>query len=43
MRLPCEVDADKVQADFNNGVLKVTLPKSPEVEAKTKKISVKAH
>lgn len=33
---------DKVEATFTNGVLEVTLPKAPEVEAKTKKIEVKA-
>lgn len=43
MRLPCEVESDKVNAEFKNGVLKVTLPKSPGVEAKTKKIPVKGN
>ena len=43
MRLLCEVDSEKVQAEFKNGVLTITLPKSPEAEAKTKKISIKAH
>jgi len=37
-----EVLPDKVEATFTNGVLEVTLPKAPEVEAKTKKIEVKA-
>ena len=36
------VDADKIVADFDNGVLKVTLPKSEKVKAKGKKISVMA-
>lgn len=36
------VDADKIVADFDNGVLKVTLPKSEKVKAKGKKISVVA-
>ena len=43
MRLPCEVEAKKVDAKFKNGVLTVKLPKSPEVKAKTQKIQVQAH
>ncbi|MEJ2720002.1 MAG: Hsp20/alpha crystallin family protein [bacterium] len=36
-----EVDADKVTASFENGVLKVTLPKVPDREGKTgKKIEI---
>ncbi len=42
VRLPCAVKADEVDAQFKNGVLKITLPKSPEAAAKTKKIAVKA-
>ena len=41
-RLPCEVDASKVKAAFKNGVLKGTLPKTPEAEAKSHKISINA-
>jgi HSP20 family protein len=41
-RLPDDVDADGVEAEFRNGVLKVTLPKSPEAGKKEKKIDVKA-
>jgi HSP20 family protein len=41
-RLPCEVDASKVKAEFKNGVLKVKLPKTPEAKAKSHKISVTA-
>jgi len=37
--LPAGVDADKVEATFTNGVLKITLPKREE--AKTKKIELK--
>ena len=40
--LPTEVDADKVEASFKNGVLTVRLPKTPEAEAKTRRIEVKA-
>jgi HSP20 family protein len=38
--LPTEVTADKANADFENGILTVTLPKAEEV--KPKSISVKA-
>lgn len=40
--LPAEVDEDKVEAQFKNGVLTVRLPKSPEAQAKTRRIEVKA-
>ncbi|MGR3322984.1 MAG: Hsp20/alpha crystallin family protein [Pseudooceanicola sp.] len=40
--LPSGVDADKVTASFANGVLTVTLPKSPEAKSKERKIEVKA-
>lgn len=39
--LPVEVDADKVEAEFKKGVLKVRLPKKPESQRKAKKIQVK--
>lgn len=38
--LPYDIDGDKVEATFKNGVLKLTLPKPPEISAKTKKIPV---
>jgi HSP20 family protein len=38
--LPNSVDVDKISAEFDNGVLKVTMPKSENVKAKGKKISV---
>lgn len=38
--LPCEVDEDEVAAQYENGVLTVTLPKSEKNRAK--KISVKS-
>jgi HSP20 family protein len=41
--LSAEVDADKVQAEFSKGVLKVTLPKKPSAASETKKIAIKAH
>ncbi|TCT07220.1 heat shock protein Hsp20 [Tepidamorphus gemmatus] len=40
--LPFEVDASKVTATFDKGVLKVALPKSPEQEKKTRRIEVKS-
>jgi HSP20 family protein len=39
LTLPCSVNADKVEARFENGVLHVVLPKAPE--AKPRKIEVK--
>ncbi len=38
IHLPAPVDADKVVANFTNGVLTVTLPKSDKARAKTIKI-----
>jgi HSP20 family protein len=38
--LPTEVTADKAVADFENGILTITLPKAEEVKPKT--ITVKA-
>ncbi|MBF0275162.1 MAG: Hsp20/alpha crystallin family protein [Nitrospinae bacterium] len=40
--LSMEVDEDKVDASFKNGVLTVTLPKSEEAKQKIKKITVKS-
>ena len=40
VRLPTGVMADRASADFENGILTITLPKSEEVKPKT--ISVKA-
>ena len=40
MSLPFDVDPDAVEAKFKNGVLKLTLPKPPELESRTKKIEV---
>lgn len=41
LTIPFEANADDVDADFENGVLKVTLPKPPDVKKKTRKIAVK--
>lgn len=42
LRLPEGVDADKIEATFDKGVLKVALPKSPAAISKEKKIKVKS-
>ena len=39
--LGVEVEEDKVEAEFRNGVLTVTLPKSPEAQAQVKRIEIK--
>ena len=41
LRLPFTVAAESVDAHFKDGVLKVVLPKPPEVEAKTQKVAIK--
>ncbi len=41
MALPFNVDPDKVDAQFKNGILTVVLPKPPEVTAKTHKVKIK--
>jgi HSP20 family protein len=40
LRLPSTIDADKVDASFENGVLNIVLPKLPQ--AQPKKIDVRA-
>ena len=40
VRLPREVQSDKITASFKNGVLRVTLPKSEEAKKKDIKIKV---
>ena len=39
--LPDEVDADKVDAHFKNGVLTIDLPKNPKAVEKARKIEIK--
>lgn len=41
-RLPASVDRDSIDAQFENGVLTVSLPKSREAKARQKKIAVKS-
>lgn len=40
--VPESVDADKIEATFNKGVLRLTLPKKPEAIKPEKKIEVKS-
>jgi HSP20 family protein len=40
--LPADVQVDKAEATFKNGVLDVTLPKQPEVKPKAQAIQVKS-
>ena len=40
IRLPIEVDENKIKANYKNGVLKITLLKSKQSKAKTAKIAI---
>ena len=42
IRIPQEVDAEKIKASFKNGVLTVSLPKSEKAKDNVRKIEVKA-
>ncbi len=42
VELPCEVDADKIKATIEKGVLNLRLPKSARAKAKERKIDIKA-
>ncbi len=41
-QVPDGVDAEKITATFEKGVLKVTLPKTPQAQHKEKKIAINA-
>ena len=41
LMLPTEVQSDKAQAEFENGILTVTLPKAEQVRPKTLTVKVK--
>lgn len=40
--VPESVDADKIEASFKDGLLKLTLPKKPEAQKPERKIAIKA-
>lgn len=40
LTLPYAVDPDAVEASFRNGVLKLTLPKPPEAQTRTRRIAI---
>jgi HSP20 family protein len=42
IQLPCEVEAEKAEAVYRNGVLNVTLPKAPSAKREVDRIDVKA-
>ncbi|SOC48070.1 heat shock protein Hsp20 [Rhizobium subbaraonis] len=42
LELPRGVDSENIAASFSNGVLKITLPKTPERQKTDRKITVKA-
>lgn len=42
LTLPYEVDPDAIKAQFSKGVLAVTIPKSPQVQAKSHKIAIES-
>jgi HSP20 family protein len=41
-RLPDGIDADKIAAEFKNGILKVALPKTAQAQKSERKIDIKA-
>ncbi len=41
MPLPSKVDAEKIEANYEDGVLEVTLPKAAEVKSKKVKVAAK--
>lgn len=40
VRLPAEVESNKIKASYKNGILRITLPKSEKAKAKEVKIKV---
>ena len=43
VRLPGQVEAEKIEANLKDGLLKITLPKSQEAQEKSRKISIKSN
>jgi len=42
IRLPDDIDEEKIKANYRKGVLKITVPKAEKAQVKEKKIEVKA-
>ncbi len=42
LALPCQVDKDKVEATYKNGILKIVMEKDKESEKDVKKITLKS-
>jgi HSP20 family protein len=40
-RLPADVQADKAEAKFDQGILEIRIPKMEEAKSKTKKVPIK--
>jgi HSP20 family protein len=40
--LPEDVDPEKIQASFKNGLLRITVPKNPEIQRQEKKIAIQS-
>ena len=43
VRLPGQVEAEKIEANLKDGLLKITLPKSQEAQEKSRKIPIKSN
>ena len=41
MTLPCEVEEDKIEAEYRDGVLSLKIPKAQSAQKKTIKVEVK--
>jgi HSP20 family protein len=41
IQLPIDVDVDKIEAEYTDGILRVTLPKAPEVKPKKVSVTIK--
>jgi len=41
VRLPAETDCEKAKAEYNNGVLEITLPKVEDAKGREIKIEIK--
>lgn len=41
-QIPPQVQADKISADFKNGVLKITLPKNAEAKSRQRQVEIRS-